>query len=509
MNTRVMRTKKTDIPIRGREEMKPQKPSFEKKTKIKFKGAGNVRQKKVVEAFEHAWKAYKELAWGEDELKPISKRKSSWFGLGLTIVDSLDTLYIMNLEKEYEEARNWIANGLNLDVDLYNNLFEITIRITGGLLSMFHLTADELFLAKAYDVGNRTFGAFNTPSQIPYSDVNLMRRDAKSPHWTSDSSISEVTSIQLELRDLSRQTRDKRFADAVDKINHKVHELNKYDGLVPMFISTNTGHFVGNTLTLGARVDSYYEYLLKQWIQTGAKFIESDDANDYSNDVYLLKDWIAAVKGVKSRLLMKTHPKGYSFIGESYGESFSPKMDHLVCFYPGNLALGATYLRKIPKYAAEAEEFMKLAEDLTETCYQTYATTATGLSPEITHYNYQPGSVTDFYVKPADRHNLLRPETVESLYYMYKITKNKRYQDYGWSIFQAFERYTKVPEGGYTSINDVTNTENVQPKDKMESFFMAETLKYLYLLFENDNEPNIDLSKWIFNTEAHLLPIYE
>ena len=75
-------------------------------------------------------------------MKPISKKKSSWFGLGLTIVDSLDTLYIMNLQREYEEARNWIANSLNLDVDLYNNLFEITIRITGGLLSMFHLTGD-------------------------------------------------------------------------------------------------------------------------------------------------------------------------------------------------------------------------------------------------------------------------------------------------------------------------------------------------------------------------------
>lgn len=292
----------------------------------------------------------------------------------------------------------------------------------------------------------------------------------------------------------------------VERISKKVHDLNKYDGLVPMFISTTTGRFVGNTLTLGARVDSYYEYLIKQWIQFGAKYDENK--NTLENDVYLLEDWLDAIKGIKLRLLGHTHPNNYTFIGESLSGSFSPKMDHLVCFYGGNLALGATYLRKIDKFAHEAEELLKLGEELGETCYQMYATTATGLSPEITYFNTDPNSKEDLFIKPADRHNLLRPETIETFYYLYKITKKKKYQEYGWKIFQAFEKYTKVEDGGYTSIDDVTNPDSVRPRDKMESFFLAETLKYFYLLFESDTEPNIDLSKWIFNTEAHLLPIY-
>ncbi len=410
----------------------------------------------------------------------------------------------MNLEQHFDEARHWVSTNLSLDSDRYNNLFEITIRIIGGLLSTYHLTADELFLQKAYEVANRTMTAFDTPSQIPLSDINLMRQSAKAPYWTADSSISEVTTLQLEFRDLTYQTKDPRFANVVKRISKKVHELSKYDGLVPMFISTQTGRFVGNTVTLGARVDSYYEYLIKQWIQIGARYSET---NTDENEMYLLEDWLSSIEGVKMRLLGHTKPNNLTFIGESLSGTFSPKMDHLVCFYGGNLALGATYLRKVAKYADKAEEILNLGEALTETCYQMYAQTATGLSPEIAYFNTHEGSQTDITIKPADRHNLLRPETVESLYYLYKITKKKKYQEYGWKMFEAFEKYTKVEGGGYTSIDDVTNVDNVRPRDKMESFFLAETLKYFYLLFESDSETSIDLNDWLFNTEAHLLPI--
>ena len=154
-----------------------------------------------------------------------------------------------------------------------------------------------MFLTKAYDVANRTMVAFDTPSQIPLSDINLMRRQAKSPHWTTDSSISEVATLQIEFKDLARVTNDDRLFQVVDRISRKIHELNKYDGLVPIFINTNNGRFVGNTITFGARGDSYYEYLLKQWIQFGA----SADTNN--KDLYLLEDWMEAVRGMKSRLV--------------------------------------------------------------------------------------------------------------------------------------------------------------------------------------------------------------
>lgn len=213
----------------------------------------------MVDAFMHAWTAYKKYAWGQDELLPISKTSSTWFDLGLTIVDSLDTIYIMNLKEVFQEARDWVATKLNLNVDRYNNLFEITIRITGGLLSAYHLSGDPIFLEKAYDLGNRTLPAFNTQSFIPYSDINLKNRVAKSPHWTSDSSISEVATLQLEFKDLTYQTGDPRFKRAVEKVSSVIHRLNKPNGLVPIYISTTAGIFMGRTITLGARGDSYYE----------------------------------------------------------------------------------------------------------------------------------------------------------------------------------------------------------------------------------------------------------
>ena len=107
------------------------------------------RQKAVVNAFKHAWKAYKIYAFGHDELKPISKTFSEWFVLGLTLIDSLDTMWLMNLKDEYKEARDWVETELHVDRAGDVNLFESTIRILGGLLSIYHLTNDNMYLEKA------------------------------------------------------------------------------------------------------------------------------------------------------------------------------------------------------------------------------------------------------------------------------------------------------------------------------------------------------------------------
>lgn len=111
------------------------------------------------------------------------------------------------------------------------------------------------------------------------------------------------------------------------------------------------------------------------------------------------------------------------------------------------------------------------------------------------------------HLQPADAHNLLRPETVESLFYLYRITKDKKYQDWGWAIFQSFEKHTKVKDG-YSSINNVKSITNPGFKNKMESFFLSETLKYLYLLF-SDSDDVISIDEWVFNTEGHLLRIFK
>ncbi|XP_072518257.1 endoplasmic reticulum mannosyl-oligosaccharide 1,2-alpha-mannosidase isoform X2 [Salminus brasiliensis] len=447
------------------------------------------RAEAVREAFRHAWKGYKEFAWGHDELKPISKTHGEWFGLGLTLIDALDTMWILDLKEEFEESKEWVEKELSFSKNVDVNLFESTIRILGGLLSTYHLTGDTLFLEKAKDIGSRLMPAFNTPSKIPFSDVNIGKGTAHPPRWTTDSTVAEVTSIQLEFRELSRLTQEPQYQKAVDEIMRQVHRLDgKHDGLVPMFINTNSGKFTHRgVFTLGARADSYYEYLLKQWLQGGKQEPE------------LLEDYLQAVEGVKKNLLKQTSPSKLLFVGELSHGRLNPKMDHLVCFLPGTLALGAR--NGLPA------DHMELAVQLMETCHQMYVQMETGLSPEIAHFNVQNHNGRDVDVKPADRHNLLRPETVESLFYMYRFTQDSKYRDWGWEILQSFNKYTRVPSGGYTSIGNVRDPVNPGPRDKMESFFLGETLKYLFLLFSDDPEL-ISLDKYVFNTEAHPLPIW-
>ncbi|XP_015925664.1 endoplasmic reticulum mannosyl-oligosaccharide 1,2-alpha-mannosidase isoform X2 [Parasteatoda tepidariorum] len=455
---------------------------------VEQKTSAQDKQKSIVDAFLHAWKGYKSHAWGHDHLKPITKTFQNWFGLGLTIVDSLDTLYMMGLYEEFNEAKEWVIEKLNLNLNKDVNFFETTIRVMGGLLSAFHLSEESIFLEKAVDIADRLMPAFKSSSGVPYSDVNLKTGHSHPPVWGQDSTVSEISTIQLEFRDISHLTGDPKYETAAFKVSEHLHKLPKKDGLVPMFINAESGHFrTTSTITVGARADSYYEYLLKQWIQTGQKIS------------WLKEDYIEAIDGIAKHLVKQSYPSKLTFVGELLsGRSYSPKMDHLVCYLPGTLALGYHY--------GMPSSHLRLAFELMDTCYNMYAQTATQLSPEIAYFNLQPHGTSDIIIKSNDAHNLLRPETVESLWYLYYMTHNETYRDWGWQIFQAFEKYAKVEGGGYTSLGDVRNPLLTKPMDLMESFFLAETLKYLFLLF-NDNQDLYSLDRFIFNSEAHLLPI--
>jgi len=129
-----------------------------------------------------------------------------------------------------------------------------------------------------------------------------------------------------------------------------------------------------------------------------------------------------------------------------------------------------------------------------------YKTIPTGLGPEIVYFDGDK----DSNVHSGDAHSLLRPESVESWFYLYRITGKDRYRKWSWELMQNLKRYAKL-EGGYSSLSSVLSATNIPYRDKMESFFLAETLKYLYLIFSPPDL--IPLDKFVFNTEAHPLPI--
>ena len=136
---------------------------------------------------------------------------------------------------------------------------------------------------------------------------------------------------------------------------------------------------------------------------------------------------------------------------------------------------------------------MDLAAKITETCYRMYSGQKTGLAPEFVRFSSSGMAV-------GAGHNLLRPEAVEAIYYMWRFTKDPKYREWGWRIFLAFEEHCKVATGGYAGLKNV-NSPGGAKDDTMQTFWLAETLKYLLLLFSDDDA--LDLDKFTINTEAH------
>lgn len=476
-------------------------PFFKGKSKVSW----DARKKEVREAFKRSWTGYEKYAWGKDIYKPVAKTGANMGPkpLGWIIVDSLDTMKIMGLEDELEKARDWVKNELDYDMDYNVNTFETTIRMLGGLLSAHFLTQDDLYLDKATDLANRLIASFDSPSGIPYASVNLHTGAGVRSHTNSGaSSTAEAATLQLEFKYLAKLTGETLYWEKAEAVMAALDNNHPKDGLVPIFVHPDTGKYQGNLIRIGSRGDSYYEYLIKQYLQT--------ESHEY---VYKAM-YTEAMDGIKEHLVAKSQPNGLTFIGElpsGIGGEFSPKMDHLVCFAGGMLALGATEglpldaARRV-KWTTNQEYDFRLAMELTRTCYELYAQSPSGLAPEIVYFHTDPISSKDFNVKKLDAHNLQRPETVESLFILWRLTKNPIYREWGWEIFKAFEEHTRVEnsDAGYTSLNHV-NSESPTYRDNMESFWLSETLKYLYLLFDDD-EDGLSLTDVVFNTEGHPFP---
>lgn len=302
------------------------------------------RQAAVRRAMKHAWDGYVEFAWGKDELKPVSKSHQNWLDIGLTIVDSLDTLFIMGMKEEFQKARDWVATELSFDKNREVSTFETSIRVLGGLLSAYDLSRDAVFLTKAKDIADRLIKAFApSPVGIPLSQVHLMTGHASLPSWTSGKAIlSEVGTLQLEFVYLSKALKTPVYAEKALHVFEVLHRQNveqKFHGLYPVYVSSQTGHMDGH-VTLGALGDSFYEYLLKMWLLTDKKVPRFREMYD------------EAATSIAERMVKKTQPNGLWYFAElssPVGTATQAKMDELACFAGGGMfgygASGATFER--------------------------------------------------------------------------------------------------------------------------------------------------------------------
>ncbi|KAF8155035.1 glycoside hydrolase [Mycena galopus ATCC 62051] len=482
----------------------------------------------IVIAFKHAWSAYERDAMGDDEYHPIKRKGTNLThagGIGYTVVDSIDTMLIMGLDDEYARAREWVKTSMTFDRDANFNTFETTIRVLGGLLSAYELTdGDELYLERAVDLADRMLPVFDTPTGLPYSQVNLAKR-AGSVDMDNRGLVStaEASTLQLEFRYLGYLTDNLDYWDKAENVMKVIRRARLPNGLTPIFMSMDAGQFMTSDIRLGSRADSYFEYLLKQYLQTGSvETIYRDMYDDSMQAIHTNLIEISARR--KLTFTAEIHPKRTHNKQIAWVRTL--KQDHLVCFFGGSLMLGATTAGALesPPWVSVPPKFAELSEvgqrdwttgvNLVETCVDTYRT-ASGLSPEIVHFREKvDNGKGDWYIKDAkppgeppvyDARYILRPETVESLFIAWRLTGHPKFREYGWEIFQAIETHCRVPSGGYASVLNVEEVP-VTWEDKMETFLMSETLKYLFLLFSDDTV--LPLDQYVFNTEAHPLPIF-
>ena len=431
------------------------------------------RARKVCVWAQASWHAYFEHAAPADSLSAVRRAgKNDFGGLRVTAIDAMDTLWTCKLDAEYEQART-LALGVRRS-DEFVNVFETTIRTVGGLVSMFHLTKDPAFRDTAHDLGAALLPAFGDDGFVA-PDVRMTTGDVKLAPW-GWSSLSEATLVP-EFRALTHITGDTRFAAAADRaFGVLLGRSGNGSRLLPM--EWRRGDAVAKgTVTLGARGDSYYEYLFKSCLQAQ----RGVECAAFAASVELMRD----------RLFRRVG--NFTFVDEIVNDRPSAKMDHLVCFLPGTMAWAV-------RVGVLDETFLDEAKRIFETCRRMHAT-PTGLAPEITKCD-DAGAL---YSDPQDRHNLLRPETLESAYLLWATTRDDEYRHISWRVVQAFANHSRTGDA-FCSRNNVYSLRGESDcRDEMPSYWLAETLKYAHLSFA-DTPLRTDA---VLNTEAHLLPMVE
>ncbi|KAH9776012.1 alpha-mannosidase I MNS5 [Citrus sinensis] len=435
-------------------------------------------KKKVHDMFYHAYENYLTHAFPHDELKPLSKSFTDslselgnlklehlpqhYNGSALTLIESMSSLVIMGNNTEFERAVLWLSENLNFDVDARINLFECNIRVLGGLVSAHILATDSAnrlvqgsyknqLLTLAEDLGRRFLPAFDTPTGLPYAWINL--KYGVMENETTETSTSGCGSLILEMGALSRLTGDPIYESAALRALRRLWSMRSSLNLLGTTLDVTTGEWIEYSSGIGAGVDSFYEYLFKAHILFG-----KEDFWRMFHSAYL-----AVQKYFR-------HGPWYHEADMRNGKATYWQLTSLQAFWPGLQVL----VGDIAAANSSHREFVHVWKKF-------------GVLPERYLLDH-------LMLHPTEKYYPLRPELAESTFYLYQATK------VGESIVNSLNSYTKV-DGGFASIRDVTT---MQLEDHQHSFFLAETCKYLYLLF--DDSFLVDRN-YVFTTEGHPLPV--
>ncbi|MGZ3951022.1 MAG: glycoside hydrolase family 47 protein [Flavisolibacter sp.] len=417
-------------------------------------------REKVVEGTRHAWQGYRQFAWGYDDLQPLTKNGKNWYkhSLLMTPVDAFDTFILLGMKTEADEAKQLILSKLNFNVDDEVQVFEITIRELGGLQSAYELDGDKRFLALAKDLADRLLPAFKTPTGMPYRYVHLQTGALRD----SINNPAEIGTLMMEFGKLSRLTGDKKYYEVAKKAMMEVYARRSKIGLVGLQIDVTKGNWTNTESAIGAYIDSYYEYLYKSWRLFGDKDFKTA--------------WNVHQNAIKKYLISKQDSGWFlTHVDMNTGKEISPTYGALDAFYAG-----------LTTYSGDTSTGIQVQRS------NYYMWTKFNIEPE--EFNFKTGKVLSAYY-------VLRPENLESCFYLSRFTKNDKY------LWMAKRMVDDILDHCRNDIGfaSLKNVQTYEKTNSMQSFFFAETLKYAYLVFAPESA--LDLGKVVLNTEAHPLKI--
>ncbi|KEY73728.1 hypothetical protein S7711_06304 [Stachybotrys chartarum IBT 7711] len=467
------------------------------------------RKNIVKSKFVKSWEAYKTHAWTKDELMPLSgKGKQTFGGWSTQVVDALDTLWIMNLRDDYRMALrhvatiDWSKTG-SREIDL----FEVTIRYLGGLIGAYELSSDLELLAKSMELGDAIYAAFDTPNRLParWLDYGKAKRgqqlaDVRAP-------IATVGTLSLELTRLSQLTGDPKYYDAADRVKQFFRQFQNetlIPGLWPQVVNCRNETMDYRVFTLGAGSDSVYEYLPKMHALLGGRDPEYEHMT------------VQALDALRDNVLfrpMTPSDEDILLAGNAVNRdgktSLVPEMQHLTCFAGGMYGLAGKLLAR--------HDYVTLGYRLAAGCVWAYDAFETNIMPEISQLvacdslvgpckwtgdavsRGRGPELPDGFVRVREPGYSLRPEAIESVFYMWRITGDEVWRDAAWRMWEGIAQETET-ELAFASIEDVRQ-HGSSKTDTMDTFWLSETLKYFYLIFEDPSV--ISLDEWVLNSEGH------
>jgi mannosyl-oligosaccharide alpha-1,2-mannosidase len=410
-----------------------------------------------------AWQSYVDRAFGHDQIKPVSGGYEDFFApghpVGLTIVEALDTLWLMELDAELEQGVEWVKSNLSFDIDAPFQVFETNIRMVGGLLSGYHCTGEPRLLELAVDLTNRLLPAFtSSPAGIPYRYVNLRTGAVSRP----DTNLAELGTYITEFGTLSAWTGDRRYFDAAKRALQVTFDRRSPLDLLPYSWLATTGTWLNTTATVGPPADSYYEYLWDGW----SLFGDEDLRVWYETLVSAILDHQSEV--VDGRLW-------FAQVDALTGIPLSREQSELASYFAGLLAEGGD----IPNGRSYHDSWNAVQDRY-------------GVLPEAINYST---------LAPVRKGNLLRPEFADAALNLWLATGDDLYRHRAQRHYELMKATSKV-QYGYTVLDDVT-TNPVVRGDSCPGYWWSEQLKYYWLMFGQARRFNYD--DHYLSTEGNLL----